>query len=39
MMMGMQPFVRNANGDYITTLFSDSGDDVALMVLRPNDLS
>jgi len=37
-MMGMQPFVRNQNGDYLTTLFSDSGDDVALMIIRPNDL-
>ena len=38
-MMGMQPFTRNSNGDYLTTLFSDSGDDVALMIIRPNDLS
>jgi hypothetical protein len=38
-MMGMQSFVKNANGEYLTTLFSDSGDDVALMILRVNDLS
>ena len=37
-MMGMQPFVRSPNGDYLTTLFSDTGDDVALMIIRPNEL-
>ena len=39
MMMGMQPFVKNYKGEYLTTLFSESGDEVALMILRVNDLS
>lgn len=38
-MMGMKSFVKNSQGEYLTTMFSDSGDDVALMILRINDLS
>lgn len=34
-MMGQNSFVKNAQNEYMTTLFSDSGDDVALMILRP----
>ena len=37
-MMGKQPFFRSPNGDYLTTLISETGDDVALMIITPNDL-
>ena len=34
-MMGQNSFVKNSKNEFMTTLFSDSGDDVALMILRP----
>ena len=38
-MMGMQGFVKNNKGDYLTSLFSDTGDDVALMIVRAFDIN